>query len=245
MSHLLVTGDSHSAAVKRGLDLLIAEGKVPEGFEIDVVGLGGGQHMIESFFEVREGVAFMTHPTFAKRLPVLPVPGADVRGTIYVWCGLFHFAKAWRDRTWLDFRPSTLAVKGAPLSMALVSEVLLDWVKHCLELLQLVRQSGARVVVMETPRPFRHHWALKHIPAEVVIEVDRHLLGVMARECEVRRLEVVRIPEHCMDEEGFMRLEWRNEVETDEHHANREFGALMIQELCAYLREHPTYIAFE
>ena len=237
--HILITGDSHTAAVKRGLNLLESEAAVPPGFEVEVIGLGGGQHMLDPFFEVRDGVAVMTHPTFAKRLPLLPRPGAAERGTVYTWCGLFHFAKAWRDRTWIDFRPCTLAGKGAPVSMGLVAETVLGWARHQLDLVHLVRRTGARVLVMETPRPFRHHWALKHIPAETIIEVDRYLQDLMMSELESRSIEVVRMPAECLDAEGFMNPEWRNEVETDEHHANQAFGALMIRRLCEYLRDHP------
>ena len=239
VAHVLITGDSHTAAVKRGLNLLEAEGGIPEDFEIEVIGLGGGQHMLDPFFEVRGDVAVMTHPTFAKRLPVMPVPGANERGTVYVWCGLFHFAKAWRDRTWIDFRPVTLQGRGAPVSMGLITETALDWFKHSLDLLRLIRESGARVVVMETPRPFHHHWALKRIPVDVVAEIDRHLQRLMLGELDARSLELVRIPASCLDDHGFMLPEWRNEVETDEHHANQQFGAMMIQQLCAYLRTHP------
>ena len=36
VAHVLITGDSHTAAVKRGLNLLEAEGGIPEDFEIEL-----------------------------------------------------------------------------------------------------------------------------------------------------------------------------------------------------------------
>lgn len=53
--------------------------------------------MCDRFFEVRDSSAVMTHPTFAKRLPVVPIPDGAQHGADYAGCGLFHFAKAWRD----------------------------------------------------------------------------------------------------------------------------------------------------
>lgn len=239
MTHVLIFGDSHTAAMKRGLVSLREQESVPHGFEVDVIGLGGGQHMLDRFFEVSDGRAVMTHPTFAKRLPVVPIPDGAQRGTVYAWCGLFHFAKAWRDRSWIDFRPSAIPGSRMPLTMGLVTETVLHWLRFQLELLEVVRRTGARVLAVETPRPFHHHWALKRIPAEVIAHVDGHLQDLMVRELARRAIEPVRIPRTCLDDLGFMNTEWRNEVETDEHHGNAAFGALMIRRVCEHLAAHP------
>lgn len=239
VTRLLITGDSHTAALKRGLKALEAQGRLPEGFDVQVVGLGGGQHMIAPFFEVDRGVARMTHPTFVKRVPELPVPTPAGQAVVYGWCGLFHFAKAWRDKSWVNFRPSTVPGETTPVSMGLISETVMEWFKQQLDLLHVVRKSGARVLVIETPRPFRHHWALKRIPAEIVLAVDQYCQQIMSAELLARGIELVRMPAGCTDDMGFMNPEWRHEEETDEHHGNEQFGALMIEQTCQYLRNHP------
>lgn len=239
VTRILITGDSHTGALKRGLELLQTQGQVPEDFAVEVVGLGGGQHMIAPFFEVEHGVARITQPTFLKRFPQLPVPASSRDPTVYGWCGLFHFAKAWRDRSWIDFRPSTVAGKTAPVSMGLIQETVTGWFGQQLELLHVIRKSGARVLVIETPRPFRHHWALKRISAEVVAAVDQYCQQIMMVELQDRDIELVRMPADCTDDMGFMDPRWRHEVEADEHHGNEQFGALMIQQTCQYLRINP------
>lgn len=230
---VFITGDSHTGAMKRGLMQLKELQRVPAGFQVQVLGLGSGAHMIRPFFSDNGDHAHITEPTF--HVPRLPLATPDGLQTIYCWSGLFHFAKVWRDKTWTTYRPASIDGHVAPLSAGMLRETILQWFRHELALLDVLKRNGCTVLAIESPRPFRHHPALQVNPPEVVAAVDRFCQDVMLGELQARSIAPVRIPADWVDGEGFMRPEWRHENDTDPHHANARFGALMIERICDHL----------
>ena len=234
-SRAFITGDSHTAALRRGLDHLEAQGGDGVRREIEVVGLGNGARLTERFFRDDGTHATIIDPQYRKQVPALPRPGADPHEVAYGWSGLFHFARVWRRRTWARFRPSFHAGPGLPVSTRLLRTVVLDWLAPQLELLDVLRRVDAHVFVVESPRPFRHHPAFTWLQPEVGIALDRFCHALLRGEVERRGIGLVRIPARCVDADGFMLPEWRSDREGDPHHGNTAFGALMMREVIQYL----------
>ena len=233
-THVLVTGDSHTAALQRGLDQMLASGWTP-GFELDVTGLGSGADLATEFFVDHGSHAEITHEAYRRRIQILPTPRAVARKSVHVWSGLFHFPKVWRAREWSKFRPASVPGREAPVSRAVVRDTLLHWFGQQLALMAVIRRTGVPVLALETPRPFRHHPSLRAVRPEVAIGLDRTCLEMMDAELRALGIPVLRIPPACLDQDGFMQERWRSENPKDPHHGNAEFGALMIRCLCEYL----------
>lgn len=234
-----ITGDSHTGALRRGLDRLAARGWDSHGVDVEVVGMGTGARFIAPFFRDEGTCARIVDPEYQQRVPALPLPGDERAEIAYGWSGLFHFAKVWRDRTWADFRPPFHEGPGAPVSAGLLRSVVLDWFAPQLRLMEILRGTGAQVFVVESPRPFRHHPALARLSPQAAISVDRFCRTLMLGEIERLGVGLVRIPPECLDAEGFMLAEWRSAREGDPHHANAAFGELMMRRVVGYLEGNP------
>lgn len=233
--HVLVTGDSHTAALRRGLDQLRAAGWGTPRIELEVIGLGSGRDLAGDFFVDRGTHAEIVHRAYRRRVPLLPRPRAVARKTVHVWSGLFHFPKVWRDVAWTRFRPSSVPGREAPVSRAVVRDTVLDWFGPQLRLIAVLKRSGVPVLALETPRPFRHHPSLRLVRPEVALGLDRICVQTMEARLRADGIPVLRIPGACLDRDGFMHAQWRSENPKDPHHGNADFGALMIRHLCEHL----------
>lgn len=233
---VFITGDSHAGAIKRGLATLRGAHGACQDVDVEVVALGNGMHMTAPFFEDLGTRARIVEASYKTRIKELPLPGAVGRQTVYCWCGLFHFAKLWRNGSWIRCRPAFMAGPGIPVSTGLMTAVIRDWFGQQLALIEVLKRSGVKVIAVESPRPFRHHPALRLIRADVVAGVDGFCQGVMLAELRQRKVEVVRIPSACVDSDGFMHSKWRHELPGDRHHGNAMFGALMVERICKQLQ---------
>lgn len=234
---IFVTGDSHTAALKRGLLRLEASGWQPAGVEVTIQGLGNGAHLIKRFFRETGRGARIIEPSFCSSVRDLPFPGPEGKATVYCWSGLFHFAKVWRDRTWATHRLATTQGSAIPVSRGMLRSTILLWFRHQLGLIDAVVRGGGVVMAVESPRPFRHHPAFQQSRPETIAAVDRFCQQVMLAELAKRSIPLVRIPRECLDEDGFMDTRWRSEREADPHHGNEEFGALMLRCICRQAQE--------
>lgn len=230
MTRALILGDSHVATLKHGLDQL--EPSETEGIAMEIVGISGA-HLIEPFFQVESGVARVTLPSLAGRVPRLPTdPPMDA----YVWSGLFHFAKIWRDPTWRRFRPWQVPGPEVPVSEQVIAEKISGWFRQQLGAVEFLHRSGAPTWVVETPRPFRHHPCLQSSRAEVVAGVDGICHRLMRAHLRRLGIPVVRIPAQCVDAEGFMLPQWRHDKPEDPHHGGAAFGVAMVRRIRDTLR---------
>lgn len=233
---VFITGDSHTAALRRGLEQLQESGWSARGIDMDVLGLGSGEHLVTPFFEDTGTFARIVEASYKNRIPQLPLPDSTSDETIYCWCGLFHFARLWRNGSWIVSRPATMTGSRIPISTALIGSVVRDWFKYQLGLVDVMQRSGVKVIAVESPRPFRHHPALRLVRPEVAAAVDRICQDVMLAELRQRDVDLVRIPPECLDAEGFMDPKWRSSKTTDPHHGNPQFGEIMIKRICQHLQ---------
>lgn len=230
MKRALVIGDSHVATLKRGLDQL-PPAQVADDV-LDIVGISGAQ-LIEPFFMIEDGVARITLPGLAGRIPRLPLEtGVDA----YFWSGLFHFAKIWRDPTWMRFRPWQVAGRERPVSDHVIAAKLFAWFPQQLAAVEVLRRSGVPIYALESPRPFRHHPCLRAIRPEIVAGVDRVCQRIMHDHLVRLDVPVLRIPQDSQDADGFMLARWRHDKPDDSHHGGVAFGIAMVQRILDTLR---------
>lgn len=234
--HAFVTGDSHTGALGRGFKQLTSSGWSCPGIKMDVRGMGSGREMIYPFFKDAGTKAIILDQSYKNKIPQLPLLEQEDGRTVYCWSGLFHFAKLWRNGSWIRSRPAFMRGPGVPVSTALIKNIILHWFTYQLALIDVLRRNGVSILAIESPRPFRHHPSLRLIQPQVVAAVDGYCMGVMLGQLRQRSVDVVRIPSECLDSDGFMLPDWRHELPTDPHHANAAFGALMIRRICEKLQ---------
>ncbi len=237
MAEVLVFGDSHTAALRRGQLAIEAEGLWPANLALTVRPLGGGHLACDPFFADRGDHAEITLPEYRRQFERLPRRD-DPPDAIYGVSALLHPVRVWRHPSWQGFAPASLAQSGeestaTPASSGMVRRLALDDQGPMLALVALLRRLGRRVFAIEAPYPFRHHPALRRTPAAVVMRVDRLYRDAVRAELDRLGVPVVAVPGRCRDEDGFTRAELGQEG--DPHHGNGRYGAIMMGEVLAHL----------
>ncbi len=232
MRNVFVTGDSHTAALRRGQTAIEADGGWPQDVRLAIQPLGGGHLTREPFFIDRGDHAEITAVEYRRRFDRLPLEDADDPGTFYGFSAPLHSARIWRHPAWQNHAPAAMKVPGTPVSSGMITQIVLDDQRYVIDLLALMTRIGRRVFVIEAPYPFRHHPALRKTPAAIVRHLDRAYRAIVRRELARLEVAVVGVPQGCT-EDGFMRPEYAQPG--DHHHGNERYGRTMMTEILAFL----------
>lgn len=234
MTDVLLFGDSHTAALRRGQLAIEAAGGWPEDVSLAVRPLGGGHLATEPFFADRGDHAEVTLPEYRRQFDRLPCAD-DPPDRVYGVSALLHPVRVWRGAAWQDFAPADMAMPGvAPVSSGTIRRLALADQQPMLDLVALLRRIGRHVFAVEAPHPFRHHPALRKTPAAVVMRVDRLYRATIRAELDRLGVPVVHVPARCLDADGFTLAEFGQPG--DPHHGNERYGAVMMGEVLAHLR---------
>ncbi len=235
---VLITGDSHTAALRRGQLALEADGLWPAGIDATIAPLGGGHIATEPFFVDRGDHAELSSPEYRRRFKRLPRP-EDGPGTVYGLSAPLHSARLWRHPAWQSFVPAGAGPGRAgsggatPVSSGMVRRLAVGDQRHGLGLLALLKRLGHRVFAIEPPPPFRHHRALNRTAAEVAIRINRLYRDAILAELARLDVPVVAVPAACLDN-GFTRPEYG--TDGDPHHGNARYGRVMMDAILDHLR---------
>ena len=228
MPDILLTGDSHTAALRKGQSAIEAEGRWPEQVRLSIRPLGPGQLTCEPFFIDRGDHAEITAAAYRRQMQRLPM-NDDPPATIYGMSAPLHSVRLWRHPAWQRFAPAAMAggVSGTPVSSGMIERLVLEDQRNVLDLLALLKRLGKRVFVVEAPYPFHHHPVLRNTSRDLVRFVDGLYRNLVRRE-----LMRMAVPIRCI-EHGFMLDLYAQPG--DHHHGNQRYGETMMDEILAFL----------
>ena len=178
MPDILLTGDSHTAALRKGQMAIEAEGRVARtGSASPFTRSAAVILTCEPFFIDRGDHAEITVAAYKRQMQRLPMgddsPGTDLRrlGTAPFGTPLAPLLPG------SSFAPAAMAgaASGTPVSSGMMQRLVLEDQKNVLDLLSLLKRLGKRVFVVEAPYPFHHHPAMRKTSRELVRFVDRPL----------------------------------------------------------------------
>lgn len=224
---VIITGDSHTATLKLGLDALVNQGEAL-GHDFTVRPLGPGGIFSKPFFIDKGDHAQIANGRFRQRVKRLPFPAKNDRIAYYGISGAFLPYKIWRDNDWLQYTPLAEKKNKLPVSNALLRRVIMDDRQHVLRLLEVLKRMEVKVFVVEAPRPMRHTTTLELLDTEAVSYIDAFYRKTIKEWLDQRGIPVAEVPTDCYDSEGFMYDVYNR---GDGHHANEAFGALMIKKV--------------
>lgn len=234
---ILVTGDSHTAALKLGADRLQAERAIPARVNIDVQQLGGGMSLTESFFIDKGDHAEMIRDEHQRRIKRLPVANDQEQYDYYGICGPLHTIRLWRNKEyWQKFTPFAPHGDKAPVSAGLLRYVIEQDQRYILQLVELLKRVGVGVFVVEPPKPYRHHSILELVDDDVIMYLDKYYRNTIRKKLVAWQVPIVDVPAACYDADGFMLERYRHDNPEDHYHGNVEFGALMINEIVGFVK---------
>lgn len=223
--NIIITGDSHTATLKLGLDALVNQGEILS-HDIRVKPLGPGGIFSKPFFIDKGDHAQIANGRFRQRLKRLPLPNKKDHSVYYGLSGPFLPFKIWRDKDWLHYTPLATEENKFPVSNSLLRRVVLDDRKYILQLLEVLKRIGVKVFVMEAPMPMRNPLRSDLIDSELITYLDSFYRKTIKEWLDQRGIPVVEVPSDCYDSDGFMYDTYNR---GDGHHANDAFGALMIK----------------
>ncbi len=242
MPDILLTGDSHTAALRKGQIAIEVEGQWPERLRLAIRPLGGGHLTCEPFFIDRGDHAEITVAAYRRQMQRLPMDD-DPPGTIYGLSAPLHSVRLWRHPAWQTFVPAAMAgaVSGTPVSSGMLQRLVLEDQRNVLDLVSLLKRLGKRVFVVEAPYPFRHHPAMRKTSRDLVRFVDGFYRDLVRRELMRLAVPVVAVPARCV-EDGFMLDLYAQPG--DHHHGNQRYGRIMMDEVLAFL-DREGFAAFQ
>lgn len=231
---VLLTGDSHTAALNRGHQALLAGGLWPGAVDLTIRPLGAGHLTRDAFFVDRGDHAELVTPEYRRQFDRLPL-ASDGPGVVYGLSAPLHSVRIWRHPGWRHRVPAALRSDpgGAePVSSGLVRRIVLDDQRHILALIEILLRTRRGVFVVEAPFPFRHHPALRDTAPDVVLHLDEVYRRTIGQELQALGVPVVSVPRDCLDG-GFMRDDFAQTG--DPHHGNAAYGRLMMERVAALL----------
>lgn len=224
---ILITGDSHTAALNRGLMELRATGQTDAAVDILVKQLGGGHLLPTPFFNDVGTHAEIADPAYRKSFGFLP-PKAAHFDAIGLSMPLWPM-RVVHQLVWGDLSLATRSPDRRPISHAAFRQIVLQDQRYVLQLAELLARVGVTPIAISGPGLFRDHAVLRVVTAEHVLAIFNAYRAIMIAELARRDVTIINIPAVCLDADGFMNPDFRHDDAKDHHHANAAFGALMIQ----------------
>lgn len=235
---VLVTGDSHCGAWRRGRDLLESLGYDFSGVNIVVSTMCSGRNFRHAFFlDAPQGLRLINCKT--AEFPPEKLPGP---WDAFVLSFPLHSSRWIKSGVkgvgWAHYQPYDWPhrVRGtAPVSDALMVASLSEDQRYICAFLDAGLRHGLPLRVIEPPRAFRKKPHLRSIPEPLVAHLDQFYRRQMRSELAERRIPIIPVPDAMVDAEGFMLERFSHPNPKDQHHGSNAFAALMIHELVCQL----------
>jgi len=234
---VLIIGDSHTGALKRGLDKL-TESADPSvgpsvGHDYLIRPLGPGANMAFPFWRADADSIEITNEDYHRQMPCVPPPRMRQPDAIGLCMPM------WWGRSVSNMGKARVALAGLPsgraISYAVFRQMVLADMAHVLGLAETLQARGFETFAVEPPSAFRDNrlapwfgmdWLLGHIKAH---------RAIMTEAMAERGIPIIRRPDHVSDDEGFTLQQYRHPDPQDAHHANADFGIVMLHQIEGYL----------
>jgi len=238
--NILITGDSHLAAIDRAL---VADSTLAKSHKIHISPLGNSEASHKPYFKDGDNCVEITLSRFKKHLDCLPPKGEKT--DVIAVSMLFHTLRFLRQsRLWSGFAPASLGkLEFHSLTQTTFRRMVLAQQQYNLELLRKLQKFIPNVIALEGPKVFSHHPALEKGDHGILMEVDRQYRSVIKAELNELNITVVECPTETYSKEtGFMKPQYRPKRVEDNHHASTEFGGLILKKLVETIessKSHP------
>lgn len=233
--NILIIGESHTAALRRGQLALEGRGELPTEETVVIRQIGGGHLLVEPFWKDAENAIEIVHPLMQKHMPQVPPAGQnfDVIGlSMPLWPGrVFHRMVA----SEVKLPGSSGALRT--ISFSVFREIVLDDLRFILSFGEALGRLGFKVCAISPPTLFRDFPGLQRVSHDYAVAVFDTYRSIASAELAKRKIAVVNFPVSCLDAEGFMLPKYRHPDPTDSHHANEEFGILMLRQIVDWARK--------
>ena len=234
---LYLIGDSHVRSIS------VAFGKAPENFGTPADGFAIGQFLrhpdaLKPFYEETSSEVSLNERDLQERLHAITGLSsfrADDENC-YLLCMPYTTTVWLRFQQWRTFKPwrTSRNYREISLSDKVVEEMALSHFEYLIGFVRALHNLDLNVAIVEAPPP-RSDDRAGGLGAETLLEIDR--LARDAITVALQGVPVVRPPLSAYDPVGFLEPHFRKLKKDDRHHANYEYGALMLREILSRSRD--------
>jgi hypothetical protein len=227
---ILLTGDSHLSALRRGADLL------PDAADRDrlvfwPLGVGGALRGVVHAHDPGARRVTTTAPVWRNRVfspETIGAVGADVRLAVSL---PLNTSRILREHGWKTHVPWALAAAEFPVSDRVLDAMIDIDSRHALAMLRDLAQVWPDVVVIEAPRFFARMARRDLLRPEVCAHVDAAYRARVGAALQGLGIPVIAQPSATVEAPGMTRAEFALEDPKDDTHTNAAYGALALQDL--------------
>ncbi|MBF9058679.1 hypothetical protein HKCCSP123_05735 [Rhodobacterales bacterium HKCCSP123] len=235
MRPLALIGDSHIGAMKRAFD---GTPGMAGRRKVHFHPFGPGGEAATAFFALSdEGTSVTTRAARWRNLTLDrdSFAGPTGQGAIIALSLPMNTSRVLRGFGWDRHVPWALRGEGdeIPLSDQAVLRIIEQDCGPSVAFARAVASLGLDVIVVEGPRFFAHATYVGRLRREVCREIDRRYRAHVGEALELSGIPVLRQPERTITPDGLTDEAFRHENPKDTHHANADYGRLVMAALIA------------
>lgn len=228
---VLITGDSHTAAIKYGIDNINCDNDQIPKHEIAIRQLGAGFRMHVPFFYDKGQYAEITDPVLKNRFERLPPSNMDY--DMIGFSGPLNTFPLWRERYWENAVPYPLKGPGQTITTNQLIAAVQDFLIYSLNLIEIIQRT-VPVFIIEPPGPFLGNPIIKKTGKKKILFLHQVFKNHVLSELKTRGIPVVMNNPDWYDDE-FMSPSFKIEKKEDWNHGNVEYGVGMIERIIKFI----------
>lgn len=230
-----IGGNSHVGALQRGAREL---GMKPA--ECTILPFGTGALERTHFSEIKDGRVVFRNAKYRENLEKFTGKSYFDPKDIWGICAGSHSARLYRSPFWANAAPASIATANQrPVSRSSLDLMIRDDQKFVRTLLQQLQKTGVDCFVISCPPPVHEGPGGKNgVTPKVIQSIHRRYLELFRAWLRNNQIAFVPYPESALTPDGFLKEELRPTLqsgEIDPHHANGEYGKMMMREVSALL----------
>jgi len=237
-----VTGDSHTTALRAGLDALRAAGEIPAELDLECRNLCSGADLHQPFFTRNRDRVTPIAGQLRQALTLLTGgPGiGPADNTIYGLSMGCQTLRVFKADHWRAYAPWRVAEAATPLSDQVMNLAFADDDRFIFDFFAALQALGVPIFVIASPPPQDQTWAIRRGTRPAVVrEIDRLYRQWVTVELARRGVPFLSPPKDVTDSNGFLRPEYQSGRENDHAHANAAYGALVFRQIFALAADWP------
>lgn len=235
MRSVLLTGDSHLGALRRGADLLEPDSGAARAV-FWPLGVGGGARTcVHRFDPAAQTVTTIVPKWHNRSFSAAEIAGAAGGDALLVVSLPLHPTRLLRDHSWRGHAPWRLAGDDRiAMSDRMIAAMIDADSRHALEFTRDLARLWPDCAVLEAPRPFANARYLRRMPMEIALHLDTLYRAQVRAALEQAGIAVIAQPGSTILPDGTTDLAFDNENPEDDHHANAPYGALVLRQILAH-----------
>ncbi|GGE25635.1 hypothetical protein SAMN05421774_11057 [Gemmobacter megaterium] len=235
MRSVLLTGDSHLGALRRGADLLEQEVDASR-IVFWPLGAGGSARAPVHRFDPEAQTVTTIVPEWRNRsFSAGEIAGAAGKDALLVVSLPLHPTRLLRNHSWHAHAPWRFAQEAQiALSDRMIAAMIDADSRYALQLTRDLARVCPDCAVLEAPRPFSNARYLRRMPVEIALHLDTLYRAQVRAALEQAGIAVIAQPDSSVLPDGTTNLAFDNENPEDDHHANARYGALVLRQILTY-----------